>query len=458
MNSILSGTTAQAASKLGTHPCFNQEARHTHARIHLPVAPRCNMQCNYCNRKYSCVNESRPGVTCAILTPGQSIEYLRKYTEKVSNLSVVGIAGPGDPFACANETLETLKMVKARFPHLLLCLASNGLNLFPYVDELADIGLSHVTVTVNAVDPAIGAKFYKWMVADGHRYEGIEAAALLWERQRKSIRALAEKGVIVKINTIYTPGINDAHIEQVAKTVSVLGATILNIMPLLPTADTPFATIKEPEKKAVQQARALAGRYLPQMTHCSRCRADAAGLIGEENSQKNIDLLRISMQYSEENATPVGAPVMSADNGLPMTLSSQLRLLPTQERPYVAVASRDGLFVNQHLGEATQVRIYRPSEKRSTLVDIRNIASEAGGSARWLSMIDKLRDCCGILVSGAGAVPRKIFAHHGITVAIVEGVIDEALGATATGGDLMFMVKPKFVCGSSCGGEASGCA
>jgi nitrogen fixation protein NifB len=457
MNPILSGTTEQVATKLGTHPCFNQEARHTHARIHLPVAPHCNMQCNYCNRMYSCVNESRPGVTCAILTPGQSIEYLRKYTEKVSNLSVVGIAGPGDPFACVSETLTTLKMVKARFPHLLLCVASNGLDLFPFVDELADVGLSHVTVTVNAVDPVIGAKFYEWIAVDGYRYEGVEAATLLWERQRRSILALAERGVIVKINTIYTPGINDAHIEQVAKTVSGLGATILNIMPLLPTANTPFATIKEPEKKAVQQARALAGRHLPQMTHCSRCRADAAGLIGEENSQKNIDLLQFSARVAQE-VPPVSATELDAGNGLPMTLSSQLRLLPTQERPYIAVASRDGLFVNQHLGEATQVSIYKPSEKRSTLVDIRNIASEAGGSARWLSMIDKLKDCCGILVSGAGAVPRKIFAHHGITVAIVEGVIDEALGATAIGADLMFMVKPKFVCGSSCSGGADGCA
>jgi nitrogen fixation protein NifB len=396
-------------------------------------------------------------VTCAILTPGQSIEYLRKYTEKVSNLSVVGIAGPGDPFANASETLETLRMVKARHPHLLLCVASNGLNLFPYVDELAAIGLSHVTVTVNAVDPRIGAKFYEWMAVDGVRYEGVEAAELLWDRQRMAIRALAEKGVIVKINTIYTPGVNDAHIEQIAQTVSVLGATILNIMPLLPTANTPFATIKEPEKRAVQQARALAGRYLPQMTHCSRCRADAVGLIGEENTQKNIDLLQISAQLPSI-AIPVSAPVIDIEIAMPMTLSSQLRLAPTQERPFVAVASRDGLFVNQHLGEATHVRIYKPSERRSTLVDIRSIASEAGGSARWLSMIDKLKDCCGILVSGAGAVPRKIFAHHGITVAIVEGVIDEALGATATGGDLMFMVKPKFSCGSTCNGGADGCA
>jgi nitrogen fixation protein NifB len=416
------------------------------------------MQCNYCNRKYSCVNESRPGVTCAILTPKQSIDYLRKYTEKLANLSVVGIAGPGDPFACADETLKTLRLVKAEFPDLLLCVASNGLNLPPYIDDLAAIGLSHITVTVNAVDPAVGEKFYDWMSVDGKSYKGIEAAELLWERQKQSIQTLAEKGVIVKVNTIYTPGINDEHIEQVAQTVAALGATILNIMPLLPTANTPFADLKEPEKRVVQQVRAMAASYLPQMSHCSRCRADAVGMIGEENTQKNIDLLQISAKPAAASTAPVETGAMDASNGLPMTLSPELRLTPTPERPYIAVASRDGLFVNQHLGEAVQVRVYKPAARRSTLVDIRNISSEAGGAARWLSMIEKMKDCCGILVSGAGPTPRKIFAHNGITVAIVDGLIDVALGATAAGHDLRAMVKPNFSCGSSCSKEADGCA
>lgn len=161
----------------------------------------------------------------------------------------------------------------------------------------------------------------------------------------------------------------------------------------------------------------LASNYLPQMSHCSRCRADAVGLIGEENTQKKIDLLQISSQSPDRSGESFSAT--DDGNGLPMTLSPRLRLIPTPERPYVAVASRDGLFVNQHLGEATQLRIYKPSERRSPLVDIRSIAGESGGSTRWLNMIGNLGDCCGILVSGAGAVPRKIFAHHGITVAIV---------------------------------------
>jgi len=415
------------------------------------------MQCNYCNRKYSCVNESRPGVTCAILTPGQAIVYLRRYTEKTKNLSVVGIAGPGDPFACASETLETLRMVKAEFPHLLLCVASNGLNLLPYVDDLAAVGLSHITVTVNAVDPTVGAKFYDWMLIDGRRYEGVEAAAVLWERQQQSIKALAEKGVIVKVNTIFTPGINDQHVEEVARTVAGLGATILNIMPLLPTANTPFANITEPDRKAVQQVRAKAVQYLPQMTHCSRCRADAAGLLGETNEQKNIELLQISSQSLEESAASAGAPKKCGGSELPMTLMPQLRMTITEERPYIAVASQEGMFVNQHLGAATQLRIYKPAERRSRMVDLRHVDNEAGGAARWLKMVELLRDCNGILVSGAGAVPRKIFAHHGITVGIVEGLIEDALHTTALGGDLASMAKPEFTCGSSCSGDTDGC-
>ena len=55
-------------SELETHPCFTAKCS-DYARIHLPVAPKCNMQCNYCLRKYSCVNESRPGVVARVMVP-----------------------------------------------------------------------------------------------------------------------------------------------------------------------------------------------------------------------------------------------------------------------------------------------------------------------------------------------------------------------------------------------------
>jgi nitrogen fixation protein NifB len=431
------------------HPCFNQEARHRYARIHLPVAPRCNMQCNYCNRKYSCVNESRPGVTCAVLRPGQAIEYLRRFAEKVPNLSVVGIAGPGDPLACASETLETLRMVKAEFPQQMLCIATNGLNLLPYVDDLAALGLSHITLTINAVDPELGAKFYKWIEIDGKLCFGVEAASELWHRQQEALRAMAAAGIAVKVNTIYVPGINDHHIDAVAKTVSVLGAAVLNIMPLLPTAGTPFGIIPEPDRKTLQGARAQAARYLPQMSHCARCRADAAGILGEDNTQHQ-QLLQ-SIAYAPEPAATTGFS--------PRPVAPALRLTTTPSRPYIAVASRDGLQINQHLGEATSLRIYRANERGADLVDIREVSREAEGSMRWLRIVDQLTDCSAVLVSGAGSMPCKILTHYGLPVCIVEGNVQEALQAVATGRDLGFMTKQGFQCNAeSCHEDRTGCS
>ncbi len=59
--------------KTKEHPCYNCQA-HQFARIHLPVAPACNVQCGYCVRKFDCPNESRPGVTSAILSPEEALE------------------------------------------------------------------------------------------------------------------------------------------------------------------------------------------------------------------------------------------------------------------------------------------------------------------------------------------------------------------------------------------------
>ena len=64
------------------HPCFNAKAHRTTGRIHLAVAPKCNIQCRYCDRKYDCANESRPGVTSAVLTPDQAMVHLEEMLTK----------------------------------------------------------------------------------------------------------------------------------------------------------------------------------------------------------------------------------------------------------------------------------------------------------------------------------------------------------------------------------------
>jgi nitrogen fixation protein NifB len=227
------------------HPCFNAEVKGHCGRVHLPVAPKCNIRCNYCNRKYDCVNESRPGVTSAILAPRQALGYLEKILEREPRITVVGIAGPGDPFANAEETLETMRLIRERFPEMLLCVASNGLNVLPHLDELAAIGATHVTITVNAVDPEIGRHIYAW-VRDGKVvYRGPRGAELLLSRQLQAIKGLKERGIVVKVNTIVIPEVNDHHVEEVAARMAELGVDLLNCMPMYPNADTPFADVEE---------------------------------------------------------------------------------------------------------------------------------------------------------------------------------------------------------------------
>jgi nitrogen fixation protein NifB len=114
------------------HPCFGGD--HSKAgRIHLPVAPGCNIKCGFCERKFDCANESRPGVTSRVLTPEQAVERVRLvklHMERQggAQLKVVGIAGPGDPLANP-RTFETFRLVREAFPEMTLCLSTNGLLL-----------------------------------------------------------------------------------------------------------------------------------------------------------------------------------------------------------------------------------------------------------------------------------------------------------------------------------------
>ena len=413
------------------HPCFDKEASHSHARIHLPVAPKCNIQCNYCNRKYDCVNESRPGVTSSVLSPGQAVAYLSAMSERIEKISVIGIAGPGDPFANPMETLETMRLIKDKYPDKIFCLSTNGLNLKPYIDQISEIGVSHVTITINAVDPQILTKVYSWVRSEQKVYRGLEAATVLLNKQLECIPLLKEKGITVKINTIILPGINDNHIEEVARVVSGLGADVMNCIPLIPTKDTPFEVMEEPSKQMIFKVRTLAKEHIDMMTHCARCRADAAGLLGHDNEEA-YGLLQ------EFAAKPLN---------------------PNEDRPYIAVATREGLLVNMHLGEANSLYIYKQTPKGFHFVEERKTPEAGGGNLRWSALASQLNDCRAILVGGAGPSPLEILQNAGIRVIQMTGLIDEGLEAIYNGKLIKTIKKTdQFKCGDSCRGNAQGCA
>ncbi|ABK16705.1 NifB/NifX family molybdenum-iron cluster-binding protein [Syntrophobacter fumaroxidans] len=417
---------------LSRHPCFNAAVKGSYGRVHLPVAARCNIRCNYCNRKYDCVDESRPGVTSALLSPTLACRYLERVLEREPRIAVAGIAGPGDPFAEPGKTLQVMRSLRERFPRLLLCLSTNGLGIGDHLDGIVKIGISHVTITVNAVDPGVGMKIYSW-VRDGKViYRGLKGAQLLLERQLNAIEGLKRRGVTVKVNTIVVPSINDGHVEAVARRMGELGVDVLNCMPMHPNKDTPFEHIAEPGREMIEEIRATAGKYLPQMRHCARCRADAVGLLGEDRGEGARESL------TECAGLPAGSV----------------------ERPYVAVATMEGLLVNQHLGEAHRFQIWSRAGDGYRCVEERAAPEPGGGIQRWTRLAEMLGDCRAVLVAGIGDNPAVVLREAGVQPIELNGFIEPALDAVFSGHGLKeFKARRRGGCsnGFGCLGSGEGC-
>lgn len=276
------------------HPCFGGD--HSKAgRIHLPVAPGCNIKCGFCERKFDCANESRPGVTSRVLTPVQSVERVRLVkrhmeTQGGARLKVVGIAGPGDPLANP-KTFETFKLVREAFPEMTLCLSTNGLRLPESIDQILAHDVHSLTVTINALTAETGARVYEWINYHGQRLEGEAAAAILLAQQLKGVELAAKAGMLVKINFVYIPGVNDHETLDLAVKVRQLGATMMNIMPVIPVGR--FKEVVRPCEATMEMVRNQAELILSQARHCKQCRADAAGVVGQD-----IDLAALEARVS----------------------------------------------------------------------------------------------------------------------------------------------------------------
>ena len=92
--------------------------------------------------------------------------------------------------------------------------------------------------------------------------------------------------MMVKVNFVYIPGINDHETLDLAVKARELGATMMNILPVIPVGM--FKDIEPPSEATIEMVRNQAELILSQARHCKLCRADAAGVVG-----KDIDLEKL---------------------------------------------------------------------------------------------------------------------------------------------------------------------
>lgn len=389
------------------HPCYADDARHTHARMHLPVAPVCNISCNYCNRKYDCVNESRPGVTSEVLTPELALAKFVRVKEALPKLRVAGIAGPGDALANWENVKHTLSLIRQTAPETIVCLSTNGLLLPHCGQDIINLGIQHVTVTVNCLEPALGAKIYHHIHYQGKYYVGENAAEILIENQMAGIRLLATAGVLVKVNIVMLEDLNAAQIPDVVKKVKQLGAFMTNIMPLIPAPGSTFQALPRTSMQTVNAMRDLCQADLPQMRHCQQCRADAIGLLHEDQAAKF------------RNIQPGAAQKFA------------LRL----QKYKVAVTSRHKKLVDLHFGHAEEFHIYETNGISCRFIETRATPKYCTGTADCAETaqikeqaLAGIADCAAVVTMRIGYEAKMRVGEQGIAVveacySVEEGVL-----------------------------------
>ena len=415
--------------KVKNHPCYSEEAHHHYARMHVAVAPACNIQCNYCNRKYDCANESRPGVVSEKLTPEQAAKKVLAVASTIPQMTVLGIAGPGDPLANPDKTFKTFELIAKTAPDIKLCLSTNGLTLPDHVDTIAAFNVDHVTITINMVDPEVGQHIYPWIYYKKKRWTGKDAARILTERQMQGLEMLTERGILCKVNSVMIPGINDHHLVEVNRAVKSRGAFLHNIMPLIsaPEHGTVFG-LNGQRGPSAQELKALQDACegeMNMMRHCRQCRADAVGLLGEDRSAEFTTEKIDAMDVQYDAATRKAYQELVEQERQATVAAKQAEQVALAQLAdaagigmLIAVATKGHGKVNEHFGHATEFQIYEVNAKGAKFVGHRRVdlycQGGYGEEDTLVTVIRAINDCHAVFVAKIGGCPKDDLQKAGI--------------------------------------------
>lgn len=326
------------------------------------------------------------------MTPEESVAWLGNVLDAGHAVDVIGITGPGDPLASPDATLRTLRLVRDAYPDISLCLTTVGINGALYAPELADIGLSHITLLVDAVAPEVAEKLYAWVRPSTKTVPLPQACRDLLNEQAKTVSAFKAAGITVKVNTTVYPGYNAGHVEDIASAMATLGADIMAIVPYTP-ADGVEDAPADSGVELMTTVRDRASRHINLMPAWDEC---GEGIVGLTRPDK-------------------GDPVSPLPG-------------PTGERPNVAVVSSTGMDVDLHLGHAYRVLIYGPREDGlPCLLETRDAPEPGSGVNRWKQLASTLSDCFVLLAASAGEKPRRVLGRDGLSVLITDGEIESTV-------------------------------
>jgi nitrogen fixation protein NifB len=297
-------------------------------------------------------------------------------------------------------------------------LSTNGLALPDHVDEIQDMNIDHVTLTINMVDPQVGTAIYPWVFYKHKRWTGLDAAKILHERQMQSLEMLSERKILVKVNSVMIPGINDDHLVEVNKVVKQKGA--------FPVHGTHYGLTGQRGPRAMElkalQDKLSDGTKL--MRHCRQCRADAVGLLGEDRGQEfTMEHVPEGVSYNPDKRDAY-REVVARERGEHIEAKKQVQAEINQDKGFasflVAIATKGGGRINQHFGHAKEFQVYEVTAQGIQFIGHRKVDQYCqGGWGEEVTLdgvIQSLEGVSVVLCSKIGDCPKESLAKAGIEV------------------------------------------
>ena len=358
--------------------------------MNLPVAPRANNRIRFASTKES----------MQAMIPAQALAWLDELLNKGDKIDGVNIAGPGDPLADLGPTLETLRLVREKYPTMNLGIITLGLGGEQSVEQLIKAGVSHVTLLVDGVDLEVVQKLYAWIRPGIKTVPLFTAVGLLLDEQIRAIVAFLRAGCAVQVRTTIYPGYHDAHAEELSRSMAALGVKSMVLVPFDPASEGE-EMLEQPSHELMIRVRDQVAKYLTVVAAPEKIQAD-------------------------RTADGSGESCCSVASALPK---------PSVDRPNVAVVSSNGMEVDLHLGHAVTALIYGPREDGLVcLLGTRTLPEPGAGASRWEILADTLKDCFVLLAASAGESPRKVLSSQGITVLITDDNIEGSVEVLYGGG------------------------
>ncbi len=237
---------------------------------------------------------------------------------------------------------------------------------------------------------------------------------------------LVAAGILVKVNSVMIPGINDAHLGEVNAELKSRGVFLHNIMPLIsdPAHGTHFGLTGQrgptPAELKDLQDDLAGGANL--MKHCRQCRADAVGMLGDDQGQTfPLDRLPAEPVVDHESRRAYRAVIdrerEHRDSAVTMA-AGELSAVSTEESRLVAVCTKGSGRINQHFGHAREFQIYEVDSAGVRLVSHRRAAQYCQGGYGEDDALDAtialLEGVSAVLCARIGENPRERFAAAGI--------------------------------------------